>query len=228
MIGTRNVRKVRDPGISLFTRRTGGKRYELNDYLGNVRALISDVKLASVANGLPGDFKAQVHAVNDYYPFGSLLPQKDGKPRRTGTGFNGMERDDELGIPGNSYTTFFRQYDPRVGRWLSIDPKLAEQPGWSPYKAYFDNPLYWKDKSGDDETSEVVKPFVRHLRAQKIPYAREVHFDVKVKGQWVRGIADVAYRDPNSGKWILTEAKLTTKFALDNTYTENQRKIFQS
>ena len=35
--------------------------------------------------------------------------------------FNGMEADPELKGNGNSYTTEFRQYDPRLGRWLSLN-----------------------------------------------------------------------------------------------------------
>src|SRR5690554_7020950 len=36
-------------------------------------------------------------------------------------GFNGMEKDDQIKGKENSYTTEIRQYDPRLGRWLSID-----------------------------------------------------------------------------------------------------------
>jgi|GEM_PF-2772454 len=43
-------------------------------------------------------------------------------------GFNGMEKDDEVnGSNGTSYTTPFRQLDPRLGgRWWSRDPPLAQ------------------------------------------------------------------------------------------------------
>jgi RHS repeat-associated protein len=41
-------------------------------------------------------------------------------------GFNGMETDKEVSGTGNSYTTQFRQYDPRIGRWLSLDPKSTD------------------------------------------------------------------------------------------------------
>ncbi|MBT3424521.1 MAG: hypothetical protein HOD63_10470 [Bacteroidetes bacterium] len=33
-------------------------------------------------------------------------------------GFNGIEKDNEVFGTGNSYTTMFRQYDPRLGRWF--------------------------------------------------------------------------------------------------------------
>ena len=37
-----------------------------------------------------------------------------------------------------------RQYDPVVGRWLEVDPLTSQFPSWSPYSAFFDNPIYVK------------------------------------------------------------------------------------
>src|SRR5690554_82140 len=70
-------------------------------------------------------------------------------------GFNGMEKDDNIKGEGNSYTTEFRQYDPRVGRWLSIDPLAAEMPSWSSYNYTFNNPLFYTDPDG----RQPIKPF---------------------------------------------------------------------
>lgn len=64
-------------------------------------------------------------------------------------GFNGMEKDDEVKGEGNSYTTEFRQYDPRVGRWLSLDPELSRYPYESPYVAFHNNPIIYTDPFGD-------------------------------------------------------------------------------
>ena len=63
-------------------------------------------------------------------------------------GFDGMEKDDELKGAGNSYTTEFRQYDPRVGRWLSLDPLMAKFPWMSPYVAFNNTPTIMSDPSG--------------------------------------------------------------------------------
>ena len=54
-------------------------------------------------------------------------------------GYNGMEKDPEMKGDGNSYTTEFRQYDPRLGRWLSLDPLMAQFPDMSPYVAFDNN-----------------------------------------------------------------------------------------
>ena len=61
-------------------------------------------------------------------------------------GFQNMERDDEIKGSGNSYTTTFRQYDPRLGKWLSTDPVTHAQ--FSPYSAFDNNPIYWIDPLG--------------------------------------------------------------------------------
>jgi len=39
--------------------------------------------------------------------------------------------DDEVKGGGNSYTTEFRQLDPRIGRWLSLDPLMSKFPNQS-------------------------------------------------------------------------------------------------
>ncbi len=70
-------------------------------------------------------------------------------------GFNGMERDDDSKGIGNSYTTEFRQYDPRIGRWFSIDPKSRELPEHSPYISMGNNPITQTDIGGDFFTNVI-------------------------------------------------------------------------
>jgi RHS repeat-associated protein len=63
-------------------------------------------------------------------------------------GFNGMEKDDEISGEGNNYTTEFRDYDSRLGRWLSIDPEFKHFPWQSPYAAFDNNPIRNNDPKG--------------------------------------------------------------------------------
>jgi RHS repeat-associated protein len=49
---------------------------------------------------------------------------------------------------GNSYTTEFRQYDPRLGRWLSLDPMMMEFPEQSPFVAFDNDPISLIDPEG--------------------------------------------------------------------------------
>ena len=83
----------------------------------------------------------------DYSPFGASLDERTVEGDFYRLGYQGSEKDDESKGVGNSYTTFFRQLDPRVGRWFSIDPKMSI---WeSPYVSMGNNPLLFNDKLGD-------------------------------------------------------------------------------
>jgi RHS repeat-associated protein len=59
-----------------------------------------------------------------------------------------MEKDDEVKGKGNHMTTPFRQYDPRIGRWMSQDPLGFIRPNESPYAGFGNNPIYYSDPSG--------------------------------------------------------------------------------
>ena len=65
-------------------------------------------------------------------------------------GFNGMEKDQNKEFGADSYNTYFRQYNPRIGRWLSLDPKLSKFPAMSPYIGLNNNPIYMVDPMGDE------------------------------------------------------------------------------
>jgi len=63
-------------------------------------------------------------------------------------GFNGMERDDEIKGAANSLDFGARIYDPRLGRWLSVDPLHREFADQSPYKAANNCPVTFLDPDG--------------------------------------------------------------------------------
>ncbi|MCB0712126.1 MAG: hypothetical protein KDD67_07335 [Ignavibacteriae bacterium] len=72
-----------------------------------------------------GNYYANVEAYTHQYPFGMPQPGRtyDGSSLAYRYGFNGMETDPEVkGESGEHCMTYFRQYDPRVGRWWSNDP----------------------------------------------------------------------------------------------------------
>ncbi len=49
-------------------------------------------------------------------------------------GFNGKENDKEVSGEGNQYDYGFRIYNPRIGRFLSVDPITATYPSLTPYQ----------------------------------------------------------------------------------------------
>ncbi|MFZ4798293.1 MAG: RHS repeat-associated core domain-containing protein [Bacteroidia bacterium] len=64
--------------------------------------------------------------------------------------FNGKEKDNETYGEGNTYDYGERVQDPRLGKWLSLDPKSKEYPQITPYSFSGNNPLYFIDKKGAD------------------------------------------------------------------------------
>ncbi|MBU3659637.1 MAG: hypothetical protein FGM14_07215 [Flavobacteriales bacterium] len=88
-----------------------------------------------------------IRNIADYSPFGVQLDGRTIQGDFYRYGYQGSEKDDESKGGGNSYTTYYRQLDPRVGRWFSIDPVF--QPWQSPYYSMDGNPIMLNDPKGD-------------------------------------------------------------------------------
>ena len=58
-------------------------------------------------------------------------------------------RNNSKGV-GFGYTTLFREYDPEIARWKSLDPKLKDFPSESPFSALGNNPIMNTDVLGDE------------------------------------------------------------------------------
>jgi len=126
----------------------GEKFYEVSNHLGNVLAVFNDVKYP-ISSGTAVDyFEVALVSVSDYSPFGVQLDGRTQSSNSYRYGYQGSEKDDEVKGEGNSYTTQFRQLDPRVGRWLSIDPMSRKYPNQSPYISMDDNPILKNDVLG--------------------------------------------------------------------------------
>lgn|GEM_PF-5466894 len=63
-------------------------------------------------------------------------------------GFNGKEKDDQVKGAGNSYDYGMRMYDPRLGRFMSVDPLTHKFPELTPYQFSSDNPIASIDLDG--------------------------------------------------------------------------------
>jgi RHS repeat-associated protein len=103
--------------------------YYTKDHLGSVREIL-------IANG-------SVAAAYGYDPFGN-------RTQLTGTmvsdiGFTGFYTESVSGLS----LALYRQYDPRLGRWISRDP-LGERGGVNLYDYVRNNPTRWIDPLGED------------------------------------------------------------------------------
>ena len=134
-----------------ITFETGNKFFELSNHLGNVLVTISDKKRQHSSDGITVDYYyADVASANDYYPGGMLMPG-----RKYGTlgryGFNGKEQDSEVKGEGAQYDYGFRIYDPRVVRFLSVDPLFQTYPWYTPYQFAGNMPIWAIDLDGLEE-----------------------------------------------------------------------------
>ena len=67
-------------------------------------------------------------------------------------GFNGKEKDDEVySATGTSYDYGFRIYNPRLGRFLSVDPKFLSYPWLSNYQFAENQPIWAIDLDGSEK-----------------------------------------------------------------------------
>jgi RHS repeat-associated protein len=122
-------------------------------------------------------YAADVVSASDYYPFGSLMPGRNFSSSSYRFGFNGMEMDNEIkSSTGNSYTTYFRQYDPRLGKWMSKD--VVNYPWQSPYAAFNNNPIYFADPSGAEGEKKTAREKKRKARKADKALAKK-HKDYK-------------------------------------------------
>ncbi len=79
-----------------------------------------------------------------------LLPKRHASDESYRYGFQGQEKDDELKGEGNNYDFGSRNiYDPRLGRFVSVDPKFRSYESFSPYAFAANNPIIFIDKDGE-------------------------------------------------------------------------------
>jgi RHS repeat-associated protein len=114
-----------------------------------VLAVVSDKHLSQDvdANNKVDFYFADVISAQDYWPFGSVIAERQFVASWAGEyryGFNGKEDDAETGW--QDYGA--RIYNSNIGRWLSVDPLASNLPSFSPYVAFANNPIYYVDPDG--------------------------------------------------------------------------------
>jgi RHS repeat-associated protein len=152
--------------------------------------VVTDRKVPFTVDGVLV-YSADVVSYSDYSPYGVEL---DGRYGSSGYryGYQGSEKDDEVKGGGNSYTTEFRFLDPRLGRWLSIDP--VDQPWQSTYCSMDNNPIVYNDIKGlsvkdwigkKNENGSVSWKFDPNVQsAEELPEGYTEYLDVP-DGEWM-------------------------------------------
>jgi RHS repeat-associated protein len=141
------------PGIGNGLINIGEREYELSNHLGNVLATISDNKtgIDVGSNGTIDYYESSVLSASDYYPFGMQMPGRIFNSGNYRYGFNGKENDNEVKGDGNQQDYGMRIYDPRLGRFLSVDPLTKDYPWYTPYQFAGNKPIWAIDLDGLEE-----------------------------------------------------------------------------
>jgi RHS repeat-associated protein len=140
-------------GANTSRRALGLKSFELANHLGNVLVTVSDKPVYKVSSGTIY-FQPEITSSSDYYPFGAPIQGRSFSSAEYRFGFNNQEKDDEIKGSGNSYDFEFRIYDPRLGRFLSIDPLTKQYPMLTPYQFASNRPIDGIDIEGKEWISQ--------------------------------------------------------------------------
>ncbi|MDB5014385.1 MAG: repeat-associated core domain protein [Daejeonella sp.] len=193
------------PTIEGRVRASGSKfEYFIKDHVGNVRVSFED----------NGSGVAKIVQENHYYAFGMTMK---GIVNRTAVPttpnkqlFNaGSELQDDLG--DETYSTFFREYDPVLGRFNALDPMVDKYASWTPYNFAFNDPIGVNDPMGDEGTS--------HQDTQDLPTYTEDQY----RDEYNKANKD-GYITPGEQMWLnyILESSLPSNPILRRSYLDQR------
>ena len=93
--------------------------------------------------------------------------------------FNGKEFDLEVAGNGNQYDYGFRIYNPRIGRFLSVDPLTASYPWYTPYQFAGNMPIAAIDLDGKEPDITNDDVIVGYWVQQQVPGLTYIEKDIK-------------------------------------------------
>ena len=76
----------------------------------------------------------------------------------------GSEWQDDIDGLADYYSTFFREYDPVIGRFNGVDPMSASFESWTTYHYSYDNPVNFNDPMGDYAAGKPLPDFAQQMR----------------------------------------------------------------
>ena len=82
-------------------------------------------------------------------------------------GFNGKENDNDVKGEGNQQDYGMRIYDPRLGKFLSVDPITKDFPELTPYQFASNSPIESIDLDGLESLSAIKSGLTRQFEAQR-------------------------------------------------------------
>lgn len=161
--------------------------YVSNESTNNAEVYFDDLKVTHV--------ESKVVQSNDFYPFG-LNAESFSRLSNIPNKFL-YNAGAELNETSGNYETFYRHYDPVLGRFNAIDPLASSMASWTPYHYGFDNPITYNDPLGDlplpgDKVQRLTRP---EDRATPVggggggsPFGKDVRLSIGSGFHWADGI----------------------------------------
>lgn len=121
------------------------------------------------------------------------MPNRTYTPNAYRYGMNGKEKDDEIEGGGNEYDFGAREYDSRLGRFWSIDPRTRDFPDWTPYLFAANCPIKFVDVNGEGpgdlfkSADDAAKDFGKTYNSQSIKENKE-YITIIIKVQTDKGV----------------------------------------
>ncbi len=175
----------------------GKKLFELTNHLGNVLAVVNDVK---TFDGTA--YNPTIISANDYYPGGMGMPGRKYSIANTNYryGFNGKENDNEAKGDGNQQDYGMRIYDPRLVRFLSVDPITKKYPELTPYQFASNRTIDGIDLDGLEYATFHI--YVNFKSGYVTSIKTVTDYDLKSKSSMGPGVKYV-YHDDSNGNEVL-------------------------
>ncbi|MBS1613786.1 MAG: hypothetical protein JST49_13275 [Bacteroidetes bacterium] len=135
-------------------------------------------------------------------------------------GFNGKEKDDEVKVhDGTSYDFGARIYDPRIGRWLSVDKAATHYAPISPYILSLNNPIIFRDRDGN---------IVIGADGKAVTYTRDANNNIKWSANATQDVQRIgnAMLKTRTGTQVFTQmqnAAHPIKIVIDPSYNPKEQ-----
>ena len=142
-------------------------------------------------------FTIKIYNFANYYPFGMQQTGTAGSYDLSSDyryGYNGKEKDNEIKGEANSLDYGARIYDPRVGRWMSVDPLVRKYPSLSAYNYVANTPLMaidpdgkdvyllvWKTKEGESGHAAIAVDNYKMVETKVVESGKEI-----TKTEWIK------------------------------------------
>jgi RHS repeat-associated protein len=139
---------IEEPGEYCFTLSLNAGNYSMQILNMDAEGFFTISNFQIIQSCTASELVADVLNSQDYYPFGATMSGRSFNSGDYRYGFGNQEVDNEIKGVGNSLNFKFRIYDPRLGKFLSVDPLTARFPMLTPYQYASNSPIASIDVDG--------------------------------------------------------------------------------